>query len=343
MNKTYIAAPDEDIVISSRVRLARNYEDIPFSAKMTPDQAEEIIRRAATSIAQSEQANSYRLYYLSALKESERRQLVEKRLISYDLLNYTDRAAVLISSGETISVMLNEDDHLRIQGLLPGQQLDQAAQLAFGADDIICANAPIAFDPQWGYLTAFPTNAGTGMRASVMLHLPALAAARKIGALIQAVGKLGFTIRGIYADSGETDGYLYQLSNQVTMSRTEEDVIKSLSAVCSQVAGQEREERKRMIERDSDEFADAMMRSVGILLNARLLDEKEFIRLYSDLRLAAGVGLIGAPIAGIDEMMRSVQPGALCVLAEDTLSERDERLLRAGEVRSKLASLIDEK
>ena len=343
MNKSYMSAPEEDIVVSSRVRLARNYEDIPFASKMSEEDAQETIRRAATRIAESDQASAFKLQYISSLDENERRELVEKRLISYDLLNVPERAAVLISSGETISVMINEDDHLRIQGMLPGLQLEKAAQLAFFADDILTRNEPIAFDNKWGYLTAFPTNAGTGMRSSVILHIPALTAARKLGAVAQAVGKLGFTIRALYADNGETDGHLYQLSNQVTMGRSEEDVNKSLAAVCMQVVEQEREERKKIIEQDSDEFADRMMRSVGILLNARLLDEKEFMRLYSDLRFACGVGLLSVPIAGVDELMHEMQPGSLSVLAGGNLSERDSKLLRASEVRSKLSALIDDK
>ena len=343
MNKVYAAAPEEDIVLSSRVRLARNYNDIPFSPKMTSDQSQETIRRAATRIAESDQANFYRLYYLSSLSENERRRMLEKQFISNDLLSNAENAAVLISVGETVSIMLNEEDHLRILGLLPGEQLDKAAQLAFQADDLLGGGETFAFDPKWGYLTACPTNAGTGMRASVQMHLPALAHARKMSPVAQAAGKLGFTLRGMYGDNGESEGNIFQLSNQATMGRTEEDVLKNLIAVCAQIADQEREERKREIELDADSFADKMMRSVGILLNARLLDLKEFMRLYSDLRFAAGVGLLAAPIAGIDEMMRLVQPGALEELAGAPLSERDSLLLRASEVRSRLSTLIDDK
>ena len=342
MNSAFVSAPEEDIVVSARVRLARNYEDIPFSTKMTSADAQETVRRAATQIASSSQASAFRLVYVSSLSDAERKRLVERRLISYDLLKYADRAAALISSGETISIMINEDDHLRIQGILPGQQLEKAASLAFGADDLLCRNQPIAFDAKWGYLTACPTNAGTGMRASVTMHLPALTNARKMGPTVQAVGKLGFTLRGVYGEDVEADGNLYQLSNHVTMGRSEEDVLKSLAAVAAQVAEQEREERKAFVEQDADAFADKMMRSVGILLNARLLDEKEFMRLYSDIRYASGVGLLDAPIAGIDALMQDAQPASLNVLAGETLSDRDRQLLRASEVRSKLSQLIDE-
>ncbi len=341
--KEFPVAPDSDVVLSSRVRLARNYEDIPFAPKMTAEDAQETIRRATTRIANSEQASAYRLYHISEMSDSERRQLVEKHLISYDLLNYKDMAAALISSGETVSIMINEEDHLRIQGLLPGMQLEKTAQLAFQADDILAGGEPFAFDAKWGYLTSCPTNAGTGMRASALLHLPALTLSHKMGAIVQAVGKLGFTVRGLYGEGTESEGNLFQLSNQVTLGRAEDDMIRALIAVCSKVVEQEREERKALVERDADAFTDKLMRSVGILLNARLMDEKEFQRLFSELRLAASVGLLNVSTAGIDAMMTEMQPASLNILADGVLSERDRMLLRASEIRTKLSALIDGK
>lgn len=336
----YMPAPEADVVLSSRVRLARNYQDITFSPKMNAENAEETILRATRRIASSKQANAFRLVRIAELTEGERKQLVEKHLISYDLLKYTDMAAALISSGETISIMINEEDHIRIQGLLPGMQLEKASELAFQADDVLSGAEPFAFDSKWGYLTSCPTNAGTGMRASVMVHLPALSLRRRIGPIIQSVGKLGFTVRGIYGEGSEADGNLYQISNQVTLGRSEEDMIKNLIAVTYQIVENEREERKSMIDADPDQFSDKMMRSVGILLNARLMDEKEFMKLYSDLRLSASTGLIDAPIAGIDQLMKDMQPGSLSVLSGNTLSERDRLILRASEVRARLSALI---
>ena len=336
----YPLAPESDVVVSCRVRLARNYQDIPFSSKMTQDDVEETIRRALESIEKAGFQGIYHLIPMSDLTDSEMRVLVEKHLISFDLIHNKEKGACLISSGETVSIMLNEEDHLRIQGLLPGLQLEKAAQLAFQADDILSKDQPIAFDSKWGYLTSSPTNAGTGLRASAIVHLPAITQTKKMGAVIQAFGKIGFTVRGIYGENSEADGNLYQLSNQTGMGRPEEDVIRSLIDACEQLAEQEREARKSLIERDQDAFIDKVMRSVGILLNARLLDEKEFMCLLSDVRLAAGVGAINAPISAIDELIIKMQPGSLSALSGSPLSERDRMLLRASEVRTALASLI---
>lgn len=339
---SYPLAPESDVVVSCRVRLARNYQDIPFSSKMTLEDAHKTIHRALESVEKSGFQSIYRLVPLSDLTDSEMRVLVEKHLISLDLVHNKEKGAALISTGETVSIMINEEDHLRIQGLLPGLQLEKAAQLAFQADDVLSKNVPIAFDSKWGYLTACPTNAGTGLRASALVHLPAITQTKKMGALIQAFGKIGFTVRGLYGEGTEADGNLYQLSNQTGMGRPEEDVIRSLIDACEQVAEQEREARKSLIEHDQDAFIDKMMRSVGILLNARLLDEKEFMRLMSDVRLAAGVGVINAPIAGIDELIVNMQPGSLSALSESKLSDRDRMLLRASEVRNALSSLIND-
>ncbi|MBQ1257926.1 MAG: protein arginine kinase [Clostridia bacterium] len=338
----YPPAPESDVVVSCRVRLARNYSDIPFASKMEAHHAKETVSRALKSLENAHMLGMYRLYPMSELCDTERRMLVEKHLVSLDLISNSEKAAALISTGETVSIMINEEDHLRIQGLLPGLQLEKAAQLAFHADDVLSKDAPIAFDSKWGYLTACPTNAGTGLRASALVHLPAITLTKQMGAVIQAFGKIGFTVRGLYGEGTEAEGNLYQLSNQTAMGRSEEDVIRSLIDACQQVSEQEREARKSLVERDQDAFIDKMMRSVGILLNARLLEEKEFMRLMSDVRLAAGIGIINAPIAAVDELITRMQPASLSSLADTELTARDLMLLRASEVRSSLSALIND-
>ena len=216
----FVQAPEQDVVISSRVRLARNYQDLPFSPKLTREAASEVVSRAHEAMKNSPEGGAFTLLRINDLGDDERRRLVEHHLISYDLLKYPQRSAALISSGETVSVMLNEEDHLRIQGLLPGMQLERSAQLAFTADDALGAQSVYAFDPQWGYLTSCPTNVGTGMRASAMLHLPAISENGQIGVIMQAVAKLGLTVRGLYGEGSEAQGNLYQLYNQVTLGRS---------------------------------------------------------------------------------------------------------------------------
>lgn len=334
------SAPMSDVVLSCRVRLARNYADIPFSPMMTAEHAECAVSRAVKSIQKSDQANVYRLIQLKELSDSEKKMMVERHLISLDLVNHSERGAFLLSSGETVSVMINEEDHLRIQGLLPGLQLEKAAELAFRADDILTADQPIAFDSRWGFLTTCPANAGTGLRASALLHLPAITMAKKMGSVIQAVGKIGFTVRGLYGEGTEAEGNLYQLSNQNAMGRPEEDVIRSLIDICNQVAETEREARKAIFEKDEEAFTDKMMRSVGILMNARLMGEKEFMRLFSDLRLAAATGVIDCSIGEIDRLLENMQPASLSHAAGKPLTDRERMHLRAEGIRTALRGLI---
>ena len=332
----FVQAPEQDVVISSRVRLARNYQDLPFSPKLTAEHAETVIARAHEAISNSAHGAAYTLYRVNDLDDNQRRKLVEHHLISYDLLKYPQRSAALISSGETVSVMLNEEDHLRIQGLLPGIQLERSAELAFEADDALGAHCVYAFDAQWGYLTSCPTNVGTGLRASAMLHLPALTEAGQIGALMQAVAKLGLTVRGLYGEGSEAKGNLYQLSNQVTLGRSEDDVIRSLLAATEQIVGQERAMRERAEKKDMFALQDRLLRSWGESLNARLMSVKELMRRYSDMRYAASMGYLHAPVRALDCLMMDLQPGSLGVRAGKLIGEREGEILRAKILREQL-------
>lgn len=337
----FMQAPEQDVAISCRVRLARNYRDLPFSVKQTRENADEVIARAREAMEVLGGEDVYRLIRISDLEDDNRRALVEHYLISYDLLKFASRSAAMISSGETVSIMLNEEDHLRIQGLLPGIQLERAAELAFQADDALGEKHDYAFDPQWGYLTSCPTNAGTAMRASVMLHLPALSAAGQIGAMMQAVGKLGLTVRGLYGEGSEARGNLYQLSNQVTLGRSEEDVIRSLIAATEQMAGHERAVRENMEKQDMLSLQDQLLRSWGEATNARLMSVNELMKRYSDIRYAASMGYVHAPLRGIDKLMMDLQPGSLGVREGKLIGEREGEILRARLFREGLRELIN--
>ena len=321
----YPQAPEQDVVISSRVRLARNYRDLPFSPKLTREAAEEVVQRAHEAMKNSPEGDAFSLLRVSELGDDQRRRLVEHHLISYDLLKYPQRSAALISSGETVSVMLNEEDHLRIQGLLPGMQLERSAELAFNADDA---------------LTSCPTNVGTGMRASAMLHLPAISASGQIGAIMQAVAKLGLTVRGLYGEGSEAQGDLYQLSNQVTLGRSEDDVIRSLQAATEQIVGHERAMRERLEKKDMYALQDRLLRSWGETNNARLMSAKEWMRRYSDIRYAASMGYLHAPLRALDCLMMDLQPGSLGVRAGKLVGEREGEILRAQLLREQLLQLV---
>ena len=336
----YPQAPEQDVVISSRVRLARNYQDLPFAPKLTREVAASVVARAHEALAGSPEGDQFRLFRVGDLDEDRRRMLVEHHLISYDLLKYPQYSAALISSGETVSVMLNEEDHLRIQGLLPGMQLERSAQLAFTADDALGAHDAYAFDAQWGYLTSCPTNVGTGMRASAMLHLPALSQSGQIGAIMQAVAKLGLTVRGLYGEGSEAQGNLYQLSNQVTLGRSEDDVIRSLHAATEQIVSHERAMRERAEKKDMYALQDRLLRSWGEAVNARLMSVAELMQRYSDIRYAASMGYLHAPLRALDCLMMDMQPGSLGVRAGKLIGEREGEILRAKLMREQLLALV---
>lgn len=327
MTEIYYAAPEQDVAVSSRVRLARNYQDAPYMPKMTDEWAEETIRRASEAMMNAPDATAYEGVRMKDLSENEQQELVEHRLISYDLLKYTDYAAALLSSGRTVSVMINEEDHVRVQGLLPGLQLERAAEMAFRTDDALSQHAAFAFDSQWGYLTACPANAGTGMRAGVILHLPALQAAGQIGALVQNMAKIGITIRGLYGEGSDALGGLYLMSNQATLGRSEEDILRSLETAAGQMCVHERELRAAVLKQDRIAVEDKLMRSVGVLREARVLRLGEFMKMMSDLRLACALEIVDAPLSYIDELIMDLQPASIRSRAKEALSERqtDER------------------
>lgn len=335
----YMLAPDQDVVVSSRVRLARNFSDIPFVHKMNAVQAETVIRRVTSAVVEGRDGSAYALYRMNEMDDPHRSEMCERRLISKELAGAGERGAALISSGRNISVMINEDDHIRVQAIMSGRQLERAAALAFTVDDVLSGKYQLAFDPHLGYLTSFPTDVGTGMRASVALHLPALAAAKQIGPVIQAVGKLGLTLRGFYGEGSEARGNIYMMTNQASLGRSEDDMLRSVSAAVEQIVGHERQMREKAEKTDMLALQDRLMRSYGEVMYARLLSVKEMNRRLSDLRYAASMGYAHAPIMAIDELMQSLQPGSLAVAAGRELSGRELDVMRADTLRSRLQEI----
>lgn len=335
----YMLAPQQDVVVSSRVRLARNFADIPFVHKQNDVQAEMCIRRVASAVLESRDGSAYALYRMSETDEICRMELCEHRLISNELMKETSRGAALISSGRNVSVMINEDDHIKIQAILPGQQLDRSAALAFQVDDAIEAKYQPAFDTQLGYLTSFPTDVGTGMRVSAALHLPALTAARQTGPVMQAVSKLGLTLRGFYGEGSDARGNIYILTNQASLGRSEDDILRSVSAAVEQIVGHERQMREKAEKTDMKALQDKLMRSFGELMYARIMNAKEMYRRLSDIRYAASMGYAHAPIMAIDELMQDLQTGSLKMKAGKDMTDRDIDVLRADIIRSKLTEL----
>lgn len=311
----------KEIVVSSRVRLARNLEDLPFGSRITPEQSEQCVQRTLEALRGLN--DIYTFYPLRGMEENDRRALVESHLISPDLLKNEENAAVLIRQDEAISVMMNEEDHLRIQGFAPGTNLNAAAQNVFAIEDALQQRLSFAFDPQLGYLTACPTNIGTGMRASMMLHLPMLTILKQMGKVSQLAAKIGLTIRGIYGEGSEAQGHLYQLSNQVTLGRTEKEIADMVGALAGQIADMEQALREKTQQRDPVAFEDQLWRAWGLCLNARKMGLKEFMVHWSNLRLGADMGLLPLSVAACDRLLTLAQPAHVRKAAGGEMEQND--------------------
>ena len=290
--------PEGDILISSRVRVARNLQEYAFPHLLQLEKAEQVIYAVGLALqdpAVIEQMGNLDVTRMSELNPVERQILVEKHLISPNLLEEYNKKAVALKNDEVISIMINEEDHLRIQCLLPGLQLERAWSLVDQIDNGLESTLNFAFDDDFGYLTACPTNVGTGMRASVMLHLPGLALVDQVGVVLATISKLGFAVRGLYGEGTEALGNLFQLSNQVTIGHSEEEIINSLKSVTSQVLNHEREARKVLLQQRRDQLENKVGRSYGILKYAHLMSSQEAMRRLSNVRLGVDLGLISGP------------------------------------------------
>jgi protein arginine kinase len=239
-------APHTDVALSSRVRLARNLGDIPFPNQASLTDLARVAEKVEKAVSQVPELSRLEIMRLSDASVLDRHILAEKHLISPQHAQGAENRLAIIADDESVSVMVNEEDHIRIQTLLPGLQLGEAYQLADNIDDLFESKLDYAFDERIGYITACPTNVGTGLRVSIMVHLPALAVTGQVRAVLSAVSNLGIAVRGLYGEGTEASGNMFQLSNQVTLGRSEQELIENLHAVTMQVIEQERATRKKL-------------------------------------------------------------------------------------------------
>lgn len=332
MSKWYIGEGDHnDIVISTRIRIARNLADYPFPARLDNKSKIEVNEKIRDALDGKENLTYTEL---KTLTRSQIVSLAERHLISPEFASNSDARALLMSDNEDISIMLCEEDHIRIQVMKSGLALKEAYELADKIDTEINQSLKYAFDEKLGYLTQCPANLGTGMRASVMLHLPALTAKGQIGSLASTVSKLGLTIRGAYGEGMSAMGDLYQLSNQVSLGISEKSAIDNLKTITLQLAAQERAAREEASK--SIETEDAVFRAYGILKSARILSTKEFMSLISKVRLGAVLGMIKTDLKTINELMVSMQPATINAFVGKTLSLEERDVERAKIVRERL-------
>ncbi|GIP36226.1 protein arginine kinase [Paenibacillus sp. J2TS4] len=330
--------PDSDIVISSRIRIARNLRSYPFPMLATNQQSKEVLDKITEVLSNEELAQISELETMSLadLSDLDKRVLVEKHLISPSLANESRNGAVILSKNESISIMVNEEDHLRIQVLCSGFQIKEAWDLANQFDDIFESQLNYAFDEKRGYLTSCPTNVGTGIRASVMIHLPALVLTQQINRILSAITQVGLAVRGLYGEGSEATGNLFQISNQITLGQTEEEIIDNLYSVVRQIIEHERAARARLQEESRHRLTDRVNRSYGILSHAVIMDSKEAAQRLSDVRLGIDLGIITNLSAKVlNELMVMTQPGFLQQYAGKKLSPEDRDIRRAQLIRER--------
>jgi len=330
---------ENDVIVSSRVRLARNFREYPFPNKMNGKQAVEIIKRVSDIIfsSQDEELKNMLFVDMESLGDVDKQMLVEKHLISPDLARSTKKCAVIISKNENISIMINEEDHLRIQVIFNGMQIDRAWRLCNKIDDILDKNIEFAYNNLYGYLTCCPTNLGTGIRASVMLHLPALVMTGYIRNILEASGKLNIAVRGLYGEHSEATGNMFQMSNQISLGQTEEEIITSLKEIAAQVVDQEKNLRQELYKQNRIKFEDKIYRSYGVLANARSISTEESLKLISDVRMGIDLGIIqDISIGTLNEIMLMIQPACLQKLLGKQLDAEERDVKRAELIRAKL-------
>lgn len=329
------AAPHADVVMSCRARLARNVAGFPFVNRASESQCRELLNFSKKVLLSGDLGEGMIWVDLHRATEHDKQLLLERHLISRNHVTNDVERAVVVSDDEMLSIMINEEDHLRMQVLAPGLQLERAHHRINEIDDVVEARIDYAFSPRWGYLTACPTNVGTGIRFSVMMHLPALKITNEIERVKRAAKDMHLAVRGYYGEGSESVGDFYQISNQVTLGSTEEEIRQEFEhAILPRIIEYEHQARRLLVERNANLLDDRVHRALAVLRAARLLGTEEAMKLLSRVRL--GVHLNRIPDVDPDALNRlflQVQPAHLRQAAGPELSADQRRAARAALVR----------
>ena len=328
-----------DIVLSTRVRLARNLQGYAFGQRARVNDREAVLRQFKGSVGRTEMLRGGTLLEIPAVAERTRRILLERRLVTRELLG-TDGAeperatAVHLSNRDPVSVMVNEEDHLRVQSLLPGLRIQEAWRLVDRLDEELGRELPFAYHPEFGFLTSCPTNVGSGLRASVFMHLPGLVLTKEIGKTLKGLGELGLTFRGLYGEGSEVIGNFFQVSNQTTLGRTEEDLIDHLDRIVRKVINDELHARQVLLRDARGVTEDKIWRAYGLLRYARSLPFEELMNLLSGVRLGVSLKLLPRlRVYTLNKMMIFTQPAHLEQAAGRDLPQAESDAHRASYVR----------
>ena len=318
-----------DIAVSTRVRLARNISGIPYPRKMSVTQAKELIDTVWSAFDNSPLKNELRKIEISTISDLEKKALIEKHLISPELCASKVPSVAIISNDEKISVMVNEEDHLRIQVFSDGLDPDSAYDTAKKIETLLSEKLTFDRDSEFGYLTSCPTNAGTGLRASVMLHLPAVSNAGQVNPLLKWAANLGMTVRGHYGEGSRASGALFQLSNQITMGTSEEDILSRFNAAACSLISEERRLCAQLFENNEYEMKDKCLRSLGILKNAYMISSSEAMNLVSNVCMGANAGIIkNIDLNALRKAMFSSMPATL-IMENENITTQDRDIKRA--------------
>ncbi len=320
---------NSDVVLSTRVRLARNIKGIPFPNKISKEQAQNVVDMVDDALKML--SIRFNRIDISSISEKELSKLIESRYVSPDMRKTKIPAAVFISEDECISIMVNEEDHIRLQSIFAGEQTKRAYDCLQKLDNHLADRLNYAVTQKYGYLTSCLTNVGTGMRVSYMMHLPAVVETGMAEKLFATIGKLGVTVRGLYGEGTKPTGNIFQISNQVTLGRSENELMDNVCKIVNQIIEKEFELRGKLADKKGIIIEDCVMRSLGLLQNARVMQSKELITLLSNLRLGIAGGYIkGITSADINTLMVETTPAFL----DGCDIERDVK--RAAIIREKL-------
>jgi protein arginine kinase len=334
--------PQRDIVLTSRIRLARNIEEVSFPGWARKEDRIVTMQRLQPAIEALPEMMDCYSEDLGKLDAVSKQLLVEKHLISKEQAARAGGSATVINRDQTISIMINEEDHLRMQSICAGLDLRAAFAALDRVDTELEGAVPFAWDARFGYLTACPTNLGTGMRASAMLHLPGLVLSEQINQVISAANKIGLAVRGLYGEGTDALANLFQVSNQHTLGEREVDIIARLERVIEQVIEHERNARLKLVEDQPEKLLDHVGRAYGTLRFAHVLESKEALTNLSMLRLGCDLGMVpGISAMAIDSLLVEIQPAHLQVAAQRKLSAGERDSIRATTLRTRLHQLSE--
>jgi len=329
--------PNASIVMSSRIRLARNLDAAVFPNKAAKKDLEAVYASVERAIGRVNLLKGSSLFRMGDLDQVDRQMLVERHLMSHEHASNPEGKGLLVSPEEVVSIMINEEDHLRIQVLRSGLNLSEAWKSINAIDDALSKELNYSFLPSWGYLTACPTNTGTAMRGSVMMHLPALVMTKQINKVLAAISKLSFASRGFYGEGTQASGNFYQISNQVALGHSEEDIIQNINGLIRQVIEQEEQARQALLVQNRPMLEDKICRSWGLLKTAHIISSQEAIELFSMVRLGVDMGILkGVAPNAINELFITIQPAHLQKIEGKKLNAFERDTKRATVIRQKL-------